>query len=119
MRIIKFFAMAVLAYACTTAPQKPQSEPKEPETGPLGESAMISSAHPLATKAGVEILKNGGNAIDAAVAVKFALAVVFPRAGNLGGGGFCVFRMNDGSVGSIDFREKAPLNATRDMYLDG
>lgn len=79
---------------------------------------MISSAHPLATKVGLDVLKNGGNAFDAAIAVQFALAVVFPRAGNIGGGGFAVFRESDGSFGALDFREKAPLNASRDMYLD-
>ena len=80
--------------------------------------AMVSSAHPLATKVGVEVLKNGGNAFDAALAVKFALAVVFPRAGNIGGGGFAVYRTNEGEIGSLDFREKAPLKAKRNMYLD-
>jgi len=79
---------------------------------------MISSAHPLATKVGVEILRNGGNAFDAAIAVQFALAVVFPRAGNIGGGGFALYRMTDGTVGSLDFREKAPSASSRDMYLD-
>lgn len=79
---------------------------------------MISSAHPLATKVGVEVLQNGGNAFDAALAVKFALAVVFPRAGNIGGGGFALYRMGNGEIGSLDFREKAPMRATRDMYLD-
>ena len=99
--------------------QSPQTTaPKEPEVGPLGDEAMISSAHPLATKIGVEVLKNGGNAFDAALAVKFALAVVFPRAGNIGGGGFAVYRLNDGSIGSLDFREKAPLAGNRDMFLD-
>lgn len=94
------------------------STPKVPEIGPLGQEAMISSAHPLATKVGVEVLKNGGNAFDAALAVKFALAVVFPRAGNIGGGGFAVYRMNDGETGALDFREKAPMAGDRDMYLD-
>lgn len=79
---------------------------------------MISSAHPLATKVGVDVLKKGGNAFDAALAVKFALAVVFPRAGNIGGGGFAVFRLTDGQIGALDFREKAPLLASRNMYLD-
>lgn len=79
---------------------------------------MISSAHPLATKVGVEVLKNGGNAFDAAIAVQFALAVVFPRAGNIGGGGFALYRMSDGIAGSLDFREKAPSASSRDMYLD-
>lgn len=81
-------------------------------------NGMVVSASDLATKVGVEILKKGGNAIDAAVAVGFALAVTFPAAGNLGGGGFLVYYRNDGFTTSIDFREKAPLKAHRDMFLD-
>ncbi len=81
-------------------------------------NGMVVSASDLATKVGVEILKKGGNAIDAAVAVGFALAVTHPAAGNLGGGGFLVYYRNDGFITTIDFREKAPLKAHRDMYLD-
>ncbi|MBN1349037.1 gamma-glutamyltransferase [candidate division KSB1 bacterium] len=83
-----------------------------------GKNGMVVTSHPLASKIGSEILKAGGNAVDAAVAVGYALAVVFPTAGNLGGGGFMVIRFPDGSSTSIDFREKAPMLATRDMYLD-
>ena len=78
---------------------------------------MVVSAHPLASKVGLEILKQGGNAVDAAVAVQFALAVVYPSAGNIGGGGFFVYRSKQGN-GSLDFREKAPSRSYRDMYLD-
>lgn len=81
-------------------------------------NGMVVSASDLATKVGVEILKKGGNAIDAAVAVGFALSVTYPAAGNLGGGGFLVYNRNDGLSTVIDFREKAPLKAHRDMYLD-
>ena len=81
-------------------------------------NGMVSSASDLATKVGVEILQKGGNAIDAAVAVGFALAVTYPAAGNLGGGGFLVYHRNDGFSTTIDFREKAPAKAHRDMYLD-
>jgi gamma-glutamyltranspeptidase/glutathione hydrolase len=81
-------------------------------------SAMVVTAHPFATQAGVDILKQGGNAIDAAVAVAFALAVVLPDAGNIGGGGFIVHRSASGDVQALDYREAAPGGATRDMYLD-
>ncbi len=81
-------------------------------------NGMVVSAHPSASKVGLDILKKGGNAIDAAVAVQFALAVVYPSAGNIGGGGFMVYRSADGEVASLDFREKAPGKASRDMYLD-
>ena len=83
-----------------------------------GQHAMVVSAHPLATQAGVEILKQGGNAIDAAVAVAFALEVVLPDAGNIGGGGFIVHRSAAGEVLALDYREAAPAGATHDMYLD-
>ncbi len=79
---------------------------------------MVVSAHPAASKAGLDILKKGGNAVDAAVAVQFALAVVYPGAGNLGGGGFMVYRSARGELATLDFREKAPGKASRDMYLD-
>ncbi len=86
--------------------------------GVIAENGMVVSAHPLASRVGVEILRKGGTAFDAAVAVQFALAVVYPRAGNIGGGGFLVYRTSGGECGSLDFREKAPLRAHRDMYLD-
>ncbi|RYF79815.1 MAG: gamma-glutamyltransferase, partial [Chitinophagaceae bacterium] len=79
---------------------------------------MVVSAHPLASEVGADVLKRGGNAIDAAVAVQFALAVVYPDAGNIGGGGFLVLRNNDGTSAALDYREKAPAAAHRDMYLD-
>ncbi len=81
-------------------------------------NGMVVSAHPLATKAGVTILKQGGNSIDAAIAVQLALAVVYPRAGNIGGGGFLVYRDKNYKTTTLDFREKAPAAATTDMYLD-
>ena len=87
-------------------------------TGVIADQAMVVSAHPLATQVGVGILRAGGNAVDAAVAVQFALAVVYPVAGNIGGGGFMVARNSDGSSYALDFREKAPSAAFRDMYLD-
>ena len=83
------------------------------------EHGMVVSAHHLASDAGVDILRRGGNAIDAAVAVAYALAVTFPEAGNLGGGGFMTIRLRDGRQTFIDFREIAPKAATTTMYLDG
>ena len=81
-------------------------------------SAMVVSGSPIASAVGRDILRQGGNAVDAAVAVGFALAVVHPEAGNLGGGGFMVIRTRDGAVKTLDYREAAPGRATRDMYLD-
>jgi gamma-glutamyltranspeptidase/glutathione hydrolase len=82
------------------------------------ENGMVVSAQHLATKTGVDVLKDGGNAVDAAVAVGYALAVVYPAAGNLGGGGFMTIQLADGRKTFLDFREKAPLAATANMYLD-
>jgi len=86
--------------------------------GLVADHAMVVSAREEASKIGIEILKKGGNAFDAMMATEMALAVTFPFAGNLGGGGFMVYRMADGRIGSLDYREKAPLAATKDMYLD-
>ncbi|WP_460114614.1 gamma-glutamyltransferase [Pseudomonas sp. H3_G03] len=83
-----------------------------------GENGMVVTAQHLATHVGVDVLKAGGNAVDAAVAVGYALAVVYPAAGNLGGGGFMTVQLADGRKTFLDFREKAPLAATANMYLD-
>jgi gamma-glutamyltranspeptidase/glutathione hydrolase len=91
---------------------------KKDSTGVISKNGMVVTAHPKASQIGIEILKRGGNAYDAAVAVQLALAVVYPTAGNIGGGGFMVFRTKEGKIGSLDFREKAPVRAHRDMYLD-
>jgi gamma-glutamyltranspeptidase/glutathione hydrolase len=85
---------------------------------PEYKNGVVSSAQELASQVGIEILKNGGNAIDAAVGVGFALAVVYPQAGNIGGGGFMVIHFPNGMNTSIDYREKAPLLANKNMYLD-
>ncbi len=82
-------------------------------------NGAVTSAHPLASKVGVEIMKKGGNAIDAAIATQLTLAVVYPNAGNLGGGGFMVANLANGQTIALDYRETAPALAHRDMYLDG
>ncbi len=89
-----------------------------PKHGLITGKAMVVSAREEASKIGSDILKKGGNAFDAMVATQLALAVAYPYAGNIGGGGFMVFRKANGEIGAIDFREKAPLAATKDMYLD-
>lgn len=105
---------ALLILSCKQAPQFPYVIEKTAVSG----NGMVVSAHPLATQAGVQILKQGGSAVDAAIAVQLALAVVYPRAGNLGGGGFLVHRTADGDLATLDYREMAPAKAHRDMYLD-
>jgi gamma-glutamyltranspeptidase/glutathione hydrolase len=84
----------------------------------IAKNGAVVSAHPLASKVGVDILKQGGNAVDAAIATQLALAVVYPNAGNIGGGGFFVARLSNGETAAIDYREMAPAKAHRDMYLD-
>jgi gamma-glutamyltranspeptidase/glutathione hydrolase len=91
------------------------AESDEPVTATQG---MVVTTDSIASQVGVDVLRAGGNAVDAAVAIQFALAVVNPEAGNIGGGGFMVLRLADGTVATLDFREKAPQAATRDMYLD-
>ncbi len=111
MKCISFLLLALAFVAC-------QPKQTNKAVGLIADSAMVVSAHPLASQVGVAILKKGGNAVDAAIAVQFALAVVFPAAGNIGGGGFMITRMNDGSISALDYREKAPAKATTNMYLD-
>ena len=103
---------AVTLAACIAAALAASVAPVAAEHG------MVVTAQQLATRVGVDVLKDGGNAVDAAVAVGYALAVVYPAAGNLGGGGFMTIRLADGRKRFIDFREKAPLAAHADMYLD-
>jgi len=111
-KLVLFVAISLLLFNCKT------SEKEEKTIGLVTEKAMVVSARQEASKIGSDILKKGGNAFDAMVATELALAVSYPVAGNLGGGGFMVYRKNDGAIGSLDYREKAPLSSSRDMYLD-
>lgn len=97
----------------------PPAWPFRADSGAMASThGAVASDEPLASNAGVDVMREGGNAADAAVATAFALAVTMPEAGNIGGGGFLVLRMNDGTTAALDFREKAPMAAQRDMYLD-
>lgn len=109
-----YFSFILIISAC--APEAPEEEPSP--LGLVADSAMVVSAHPLASQVGTDIMKQGGNAVDAAIATQFTLAVVYPAAGNIGGGGFMVIRQADGTTDALDFREKAPLAGGRNMYLD-
>ena len=104
----------ILLVGCRTTPPPPYKIVQSATV----DSAMVIAGHPLAAKVGAEIMKAGGNAVDAAIATQFALAVVHPRAGNIGGGGFMVIRMANGETAALDYREVAPSGARRDMYLD-
>lgn len=110
--------MPALLLAGIFACSAPVEDVNEADRGLVTNKAMVVSAHPLASEVGKQIMEQGGNAVDAAVAVQFALAVVFPTAGNIGGGGFAVYRSKAGEIATLDFREKAPAQAQRDMYLD-
>ena len=100
------------------SPKKEISQSTTPVMGLISQKAMVVSAREEASRIGSEIMQQGGNAFDAMVGTEMALAVCYPNAGNLGGGGFMVYRTHQGEVGALDFREKAPLRANRDMFLD-
>ncbi|MBI4408550.1 MAG: gamma-glutamyltransferase, partial [Gemmatimonadetes bacterium] len=130
-RLAAFTLLAGLAGACAPARETAQPAADElrtrvpaawrfPLSAPaaFGEHGMVATDAALATRVGIEVLRAGGNAVDAAVATAFALAVVLPDAGNIGGGGFIVLHTQDGTEAALDFREAAPLAAHRDMYLD-
>jgi gamma-glutamyltranspeptidase/glutathione hydrolase len=122
----KFYLPAIFAFlllACKTT-QKNQSvtglNPYQfiSQKKVVADNGAVVSAHPLASKVGVNILKQGGNAVDAAIATQLALAVVYPNAGNIGGGGFFIAQLDNGNTIAIDYREMAPSAAKRDMYVD-
>ncbi len=113
---ILFLFVILNSFACKPALQN--KEPYSITKSVIGDSAMVVTAHPLASSIGLDIIKQGGNAVDAAIAVQFALAVCYPGAGNIGGGGFLVYRSHTGEVNTLDFREKASSSATTNMYLD-
>ena len=104
---IKYFALFLIIFSCSKV-----------DEGVVSENAMVVSAREEASKIGIKILKKGGNAFDAMMATELALAVSYPSAGNIGGGGFMVYRMSDGTIGALDYRERAPIKSSRDMYLD-
>ena len=114
-KILTIFFLSTLCIQCNT---KSKTSPVDKTYGLITEKAMVVSAREEASKIGVDIMKQGGNAFDAMIATDLALLVSYPSAGNIGGGGFMVFRKNDGTTGALDYREKAPLAATKDMYLD-
>src|ERR1700722_17757771 len=111
---ILFFFLSFIAFSQNAIDAFHYSSQKKVECT----HGAVVSAHALASKVGLEILKKGGNAVDAAIATQLALAVVYPGAGNIGGGGFMVAHLASGKDLALDFREKAPAAATRDMYLD-
>ncbi|HET8754193.1 MAG TPA: gamma-glutamyltransferase, partial [Salinimicrobium sp.] len=117
-KILFALLLSVGISSCKTEIKTPATQKKEPVKGVIAENAMVVSAREEASKIGVEILQKGGNAFDAMVATEMALAVAYPVAGNLGGGGFMVYRLANGETGALDYREKAPLAATKTMYQD-
>lgn len=110
MKKILLSSILLLIINCKSTNEKPK--------GVIGDKAMVVSARKEASLIGTAILKKGGNAFDAMVATELALAVSYPYAGNIGGGGFMVYRKNTGEIGAIDYREKAPVSAHKNMYLD-
>ena len=114
-KIFSILTAVVLLASCQNSPAQKQPDP---EKGVLAPHAMVVSAKEEASQIGLAILKKGGNAFDAMIATELALAVAYPNAGNIGGGGFMVYRLGSGERGALDYREKAPAKAHRDMYLD-
>lgn len=115
-KIILCIAVVFLFTQCKNTSTETNKTSKN--VGFIADSAMVVSAREEASKIGVAILRKGGNAFDAMIATELALAVAYPFAGNIGGGGFMVYRTHEGKTGALDYREKAPLAASKDMYLD-
>ncbi len=113
-RFILLFSVYLLIASCNIYQKQKTAKP----IGLIVDNAMVVSAREEASKIGVEIMKQGGNAFDAMIATDLALAVAYPFAGNIGGGGFMVYRNDNGETGALDYREKAPIAATKNMYLD-
>lgn len=117
VRFLTYFLIPLLILSCGGV-NRDKNKKAAGHRVMIARNGMVVSAHPESSRIGLEILKDGGNAVDAAVATGLALAVCYPEAGNIGGGGFMVIRMSDGTIDAIDYREKAPLKASHDMYLD-
>src|SRR6266436_8979403 len=116
--VLAVMAALILPAANAQTSAKPAEISKPwPQQAARGAHGMVATDETLGSQVGVDILKRGGNAVDAAVAVAFALAVVEPAAGNIGGGGFMLLRLADGRTTFLDYREVAPGKATRDMYI--
>src|SRR5436305_9059733 len=113
-----FVVAPTRAQAASEYRQRPESQEGWPTQAVRGAKGMVATDEELGSQAGVQILKRGGNAVDAAVATAFALAVVEPAAGNIGGGGFMLVRLAGGETAFFDYREVAPGKATRNMYIN-
>jgi gamma-glutamyltranspeptidase/glutathione hydrolase len=116
-KVIFYGISVVVIISCRTTVNHQKSGVKEGHHI-IADSGMVISAHPQSSRIGIAVLRKGGNAVDAAVATEFALAVCYPEAGNIGGGGFMLIREADGTTDLVDYREKAPLKASENMYLD-
>ncbi|GHC58252.1 gamma-glutamyltransferase [Ulvibacter litoralis] len=118
MKHVLFIATIALCLSCKESIKQSPVAPTLPINGLITQNAMVVSAREEASKIGSDIMESGGNAFDAMVATELALAVTYPYAGNLGGGGFMVYRTQYGEIGALDYREKAPMASKKDMYLD-